>query len=186
MRFTETALAGAYIVEPEKKTDRRGYFARSWCVREFRAHGLETRLVQCNLSGNTTAGTLRGMHYQLAPHAETKLVRCNRGAIYDVIIDLRPASGTFLSWFGVTLTPDSGRMLYVPAGFAHGFQTLEPDSEVFYQMSECYAPEAARGLRWDDPLFQITWPLPVSVISDKDRSYGNSSADQLRREALAS
>ena len=162
MHFSSTPLADAVLIELEKFEDDRGYFARTWCIREFRDHGLDDHLVQCSTSFNRVKGTLRGLHYQCAPHAETKLVRCTRGAIFDVIADIRPSSPTFLRWFGVELTPDNGRMLYIPKGFVHGFQTLEQDSEVFYQMSDFYEPTAARGVRWNDPLLSVRWPLVQS------------------------
>ncbi|MCE7981218.1 MAG: dTDP-4-dehydrorhamnose 3,5-epimerase [Caldilinea sp. CFX5] len=171
MLFQPTKLADAYLIDLEKVTDERGFFARAWCVQEFAAHGLDTNLVQCNLSYNQRQGTLRGMHYQLAPFAETKLVRCIRGALYDVIIDLRPTSPTYRQWFGVTLSAENRTALYVPQGFAHGFQTLTDETEVFYQMSTVYAPAYARGLRWNDPCFDIKWPLPVTVMSARDQSY---------------
>jgi dTDP-4-dehydrorhamnose 3,5-epimerase len=171
MRFQPTNLADAYLIDLEKMEDERGFFARAWCVQEFAAHGLDTNLVQCNLSFNKQRGTLRGMHYQMAPFAETKVVRCIRGALYDVIIDLRPTSPTYLQWLGVTLSAENRAMLYVPQGFAHGFQTLVDDTEVFYQMSTFYAPDSARGLRWNDPHFKIEWPLPTTVMSAKDLSY---------------
>ena len=171
MRFCETTLQGAFIVEPTQLQDERGFFARSWCQREFQRHGLNPRMAQCNISYNKKRGTVRGMHYQVAPHEEAKLVRCTRGAIYDVIIDLRPDSDTYLNWFGIELTDENRKMLYIPEQFAHGFQTLVDEVEVFYQMSEFYAPECARGFRWDDPAFGIQWPMPVNVISQKDESY---------------
>jgi dTDP-4-dehydrorhamnose 3,5-epimerase len=172
MRFIELDLKGAYLIEPDRLEDERGFFARTWCRREFEACGLTSRLVQCNISFNRRRGTLRGMHYQAEPHSETKLVRCTRGAIYDVIIDLRPSSPTFKRWVSAELTADNRRMLYIPEGFAHGLQTLVDDTEVLYQMSEFYVPEAARGVRWDDPAFDIRWP-PVEgrVMSEKDRTY---------------
>jgi dTDP-4-dehydrorhamnose 3,5-epimerase len=173
MRFTETKLKGAYIIEPEPIADERGFFARTFCAREFEAHGLNPRLAQCNISYNARRGTLRGMHYQAAPHQEAKLVRCTMGAIYDVIIDLRPESPTFKHWIAVELTAENRLMLYVPTGFAHGFQTLEDNTEVFYQMSEFYHPECARGVRWDDPAFGIKWPILHPILSNKDRSYPN-------------
>jgi dTDP-4-dehydrorhamnose 3,5-epimerase len=178
MIFTKTALEGAFIIEPERIPDERGFFARSWCQQEFREHGLEENILQCNVSYNKKKGTLRGMHYQEAPFAETKLVRCTRGALYDVIIDLRPSSKTFLKWIGKKLTPDNLKMLYVPKGFAHGFQTLEDDTEAFYQMSEVYAPDYSRGVRWDDPLFGIVWPEAERTISSKDRQYKNADPSQ--------
>ncbi len=173
MLFQPTKLDGAYLIALQKLADARGFFARAWCVHEFAEHGLDSNLVQCNVSFNTQQGTLRGMHYQAEPCAETKLVRCTSGAIYDVIIDLRPASPTYLQWTGVTLSAENRLMLYVPKGFAHGFQTLADGSEVFYQMSDFYAPAYARGLRWNDPLFNIQWPLAVSMISDKDQQYAD-------------
>lgn len=171
MIFTETFLKGAFIVEPEKREDERGFFARTWCQREFRDYGLNTSLVQCNISFNKRKGTLRGMHFQTPPYEEAKLVRCTMGAIYDVIIDLRPNSDTFKKWFALELSSENRKMLYVPEGFAHGFVTLTDNTEVFYQMSQFYHPEYAAGVRWDDPAFNISWPLDVKVISDKDRSY---------------
>ena len=171
MIFTETKLQGAYQIDFELRTDERGYFARSFCQQEFSARGLKTSIAQSNVSFNKKKGTLRGMHFQIFPKAEAKLVRCTRGAIYDVIIDLRPESATYCSWVSVELTANNHRMLYVPEGFAHGFQSLEDDSEVFYQMFEFYSPEHARGVRWDDSAFKIVWPLPGPVMSDKDRNY---------------
>ena len=168
MILRETKLKGAVIVEPERLEDDRGFFARSWCQREFEAHGLNSRLVQCSISFSKKKGTLRGMHYQLPPYEEAKLVRCTLGAIYDVIIDLRPGSQTFKQYFGEILTAENRKILYVPEGFAHGFLTLEDDSEVFYQMSEFYSAEHARGVRWDDQAFGIAWPLAPSTMSDKD------------------
>lgn len=173
MIFNPTPLSGAYIIEPERHVDERGFFARTWCRREFDEHGLDSRLVQCSISRNARRGTLRGMHYQLAPFAEVKLVRCTRGALYDVIIDLRQHSPTFRQWTGVELNEDNHLALYVPEGFAHGFLTLCDDTEVLYQMTEFYAPEYARGARWNDPAFGIVWPGPVNVISERDRSYEN-------------
>jgi dTDP-4-dehydrorhamnose 3,5-epimerase len=178
MIFRETALPGAFVIEPERIVDERGFFARSWCQREFKDRGLDDNLLQCNISYNKKKGTLRGMHYQEPPFAETKLVRCTRGALYDVIIDLRPNSKTFLKWIAEELTADNYRMLYVPKGFAHGFQTLEDDTEVFYQMSEFYAPEYSRGVRWNDPLFNIVWPDAERTISDKDQQYKNADPSQ--------
>ena len=171
MKFTETRLQGAYLVQPEPLPDERGFFARTWCVREFGSFGLETRLVQCNISYNRRKGTLRGMHYQVPPFEEDKLVRCVRGAVHDVIIDLRRNSETFGKHIGVTLSAENRSMLHIPKGFAHGFLTLEDDTEVHYQMSEFYAPECAKGFRWDDPAFGIDWPGEVRIISEKDRSY---------------
>ncbi len=168
MRFVETGLAGAWLVDLEERVDERGFFARSFCEREFAKHGLAPRFVQCNVSWNRRAGTLRGMHWQ-HQHAEAKLVRCTRGAIFDVIVDLRPGSATRDGVFHVELDAKSRRALYVPEGFAHGFQSLEDDSEVFYQMSEFFVDDASRGFRFDDPALAIPWPLPISVISDRDR-----------------
>ena len=171
MIFQPTGLAGAYVIAIERLSDERGFFARSFCAREFEDHGLNPSLAQCNISYNRHAGTLRGMHFQASPFEEAKLVRCTRGAIHDVIIDLRPDSPTFMRHVGVLLTPEERNMLYVPEGFAHGFLTLEDHTEVFYQMSEFYVPGAARGFRWDDPAFAIDWPAPVSVISERDAAY---------------
>jgi dTDP-4-dehydrorhamnose 3,5-epimerase len=172
MQFVETLLKGAYIVEIDAFHDERGFFARSWCREEFTRHGLNPNLVQCSVSFNTKRGTLRGMHYQIAPHEEAKVVRCTRGAIYDVIIDLRPNSGTFKQWVALELTADNHRMVYVPEGFAHGFQTLTDNSEVFYQMSTFYQPQFARGVRWDDPAFALLWPeSELRIISEKDQQY---------------
>jgi dTDP-4-dehydrorhamnose 3,5-epimerase len=171
LNFLETKLAGAFIIDVQRLEDERGFFARSWCHREAARYGLSRSWVQCNISFNKKKGTLRGMHYQLTPCAEAKLVRCTTGAIYDAIIDLRPESSTFKRWTAVELTADNRRMLYIPEGFAHGFLTLTDSAEVFYQMSEFYAPAHARGLRWDDPVFAIEWPLTPEVISDQDRNY---------------
>jgi dTDP-4-dehydrorhamnose 3,5-epimerase len=172
VKFTETTLQGAYILDIEPIEDERGFFARSWCREEFGAQGLHCTFVQSNISFNKTKGTLRGMHYQVKPNEEAKLVQCTRGAIYDVIIDLRSQSRTFKQWVAVELTAANHRMLYVPEGLAHGFQTLEDDAEVFYLMSEFYHPECAQGVRWDDPAFGITWPQSDRrIISDKDNAY---------------
>jgi dTDP-4-dehydrorhamnose 3,5-epimerase len=169
--FTETALRGAFVIEPEPLEDARGLFARTWCRREFEAHGLETRIAQCSTSLNKKKGTLRGMHYQAPPFAETKIVRCTRGSMFDVIIDLRPDSSTFMRHVGVVLTPENRKMLYVPAGFAHGFQTLEDGTEVFYQISEFYSSDHSRGVRWNDPAFGIRWPDDDRTIVERDRNY---------------
>jgi dTDP-4-dehydrorhamnose 3,5-epimerase len=169
--FTETGLAGAWVVEPERLVDHRGFFARTWCQREFEARGLASRWVQCSISFSEKAGTLRGMHLQAPPHQEAKLIRCTRGAIHDVIIDLRADSPTFLRHFAIVLTAENHKMLYVPEGFAHGFLTIEDQAEVFYQMTAFYSAAAAQGVRWDDPAFGIRWPLPVQVISERDRSF---------------
>jgi dTDP-4-dehydrorhamnose 3,5-epimerase len=180
MIFTETNLKGAYVVELQRFEDERGYFARSWCEREFKEHGLDSRLVQCNVSFNRRKGTLRGMHYQVPPFAEAKLTRCTRGALYDVIIDLRPESHTFLRWMAIELTPDNNKMVFIPNGFAHGFQTLEDNTEIFYQMSEFYAPECARGVRWNDPLFSITWPAAERTIAPRDQQYPDAHPAQFQ------
>jgi dTDP-4-dehydrorhamnose 3,5-epimerase len=169
--LTETPLRNAFVIEPDSLEDARGLFARTWCQREFEAHGLDTRIAQCSTSFNKRRGTLRGMHYQVPPVAETKLVRCTRGAIYDVIIDLRPDSPTFTEHFAVVLTADNRKMLHIPVGFAHGFQTLEDATEVFYQISEFYSPEHAQGVRWDDPIFGVSWPDDDRIILERDRNY---------------
>ena len=171
MIFTEAELKDAYVIEIEKLKDHRGFFARSWCQKEFETHNLVSRVKQANVSYNKKKGTLRGMHYQLSPYEETKLIRCTRGAIYDVIIDLRPASSTYTQWIGIELTSENYKMLYVPENFAHGFQTLVDDTEVTYQVSQFYTPGSERGIRWDDPAFGIDWPLAVQVISDKDKNW---------------
>lgn len=171
MTFTETGLKGAYIVGVEPIEDERGFFARSFCLKEFGAHGLKAEVAQCNVSFNKKKGTLRGMHFQLPPKAEAKLVRCTRGSIYDVIIDLRPDSRTFCRWEAVELTEHNYTSLYIPEGFAHGFQTLLEDTEVFYQMFEFYSPECSSGVRWDDPAFGIKWPIEDLTISERDAGY---------------
>lgn len=171
MQFLATSLPGVFEIRIEPHCDGRGFFARAWCEEEFAAHGLNPRLVQCNISFNSRKGTLRGMHFQIAPHAEAKLVRCTRGSIYDVILDLRPESSTYKQWVGLTLTAKNRAMAYVPEGCAHGFITLEDDTEVFYQMSEAYNSESARGVRWNDPAFGIVWPAQVEVISQRDAEY---------------
>ena len=168
MKFSETALGGAWLIELEPHSDERGFFARSFCESEFAERGLTARFVQCNVSFNHKRATLRGMHFQAPPHEEAKLVRCTSGAIYDAIVDLRPKSPTFLQWIAVELTATSRSMLYVPEGFAHGFQTLADDTEVFYQMGAAYAPQAASGFRYDDRSVGISWPLPVGAISAND------------------
>jgi dTDP-4-dehydrorhamnose 3,5-epimerase len=172
MIFRETPIAGAYLIELEPLVDERGSFARTFAVDEFEAHGLDTRVVQCNTSVNVRAGTLRGLHYQVPPRAEAKLVRCVRGSVYDVLVDLRPDSATYCGWHGIELSASNGRSLFVPVGIGHGFQTLEDDTEVLYQMSEQYSAEHARGVRWDDPAFGIEWPeVPERTISKRDREY---------------
>ena len=171
MKFTELKIPGAFLVELEPRTDERGFFARSFCMREFEAHGLNPNVEQCNVSYSLQRGTLRGLHIQRAPHEETKLVRCTRGRLYDVIVDLRKESPTYCRWIGVELDADSRRAVYVPRGCAHGFQTLEPDSEAFYQVSAFYSQEFELGYRWNDPSFQIEWPLDDAVLSDRDRAH---------------
>lgn len=178
MIFTETELRGAFLVEPERLEDERGFFARTWCRSEFEERGLDAGLAQCNISYNRKRGTLRGMHYQHPPYAETKLVRCTRGAVYDVILDLRPGSNTFGRWVAAELSERNRRMLYIPRGFAHGFQTLEDGTEVAYQVSEFYHPEVAGCVRWDDPAFRINWPLEVTVIAPRDRDAPDFSAPE--------
>jgi dTDP-4-dehydrorhamnose 3,5-epimerase len=171
VRFTETKVAGAFLIEPEPIEDERGFFARTFCREEFEAHGLDPVVAQCNLSFNHRRGTLRGLHYQAAPHQEAKLVRCTRGAIWDVALDLRPGSPTYRAWFGAELSHGNRASLYIPQGCAHGFLSLTDASEVAYQMSAPYAPDAARGVRWDDPAFGIEWPGEVLVINQRDASY---------------
>jgi dTDP-4-dehydrorhamnose 3,5-epimerase len=171
MIFTETALPGAYVLDLERLEDERGFFARTWCAREFAAHGLSPCLAQSSVSFSRRAGTLRGMHYQAAPHEEEKLVRCTQGAIFDVIIDLRPESSAFGRHVGLELSAATHRALYVPKGVAHGFQTLADDTTVFYQMSEFHAPGAGQGVRWDDPAFGVRWPIAHPILNERDASY---------------
>jgi len=171
MRFHQTGLSGAYLIELELLEDERGFFARTFCREEFAARGLNPEVAQCNLSYNARKNTLRGMHYQAEPHAEAKLVNCLKGAVYDVIIDLRPRSSTSGRWVAVELSATNRKMLYVPEGFAHGFLTLEDDTAVHYQMSAFFEPDSARGVRWDDPAFGIEWPCPEPIISDKDQRW---------------
>jgi dTDP-4-dehydrorhamnose 3,5-epimerase len=170
MIITPTRLVDARVIDIEPKPDERGFFARSWCRRELAAHGIDADIAQESISYNRLSGTLRGLHFQLPPHEEAKIVRCTRGAIFDVIVDLRPRSPTYRQWEGFHLNAENRRALYVPKGFAHGFQTLADDTELFYQISSFHAPGAAAGLRYNDPAFAIVWPLPVSVISERDRS----------------
>jgi dTDP-4-dehydrorhamnose 3,5-epimerase len=170
MIFRETPLPGAWVLEPERFEDERGFFARTYCRRDFADRGLDPDIAQCSVSYNHCRGTLRGLHFQTAPHEEVKLVRVTRGAVWDVIVDVRPESPTFRKHFWVVLSAEAGNALYIPKGMAHGFQTLEDATEVFYQISAFYASEAARGYRWDDPAFAIPWPEPPSVISDRDRN----------------
>jgi dTDP-4-dehydrorhamnose 3,5-epimerase len=172
VRFTPAGLDGAYIIELEPYEDERGSFARVWCRDELAVHGLNPELAQCSISRNRRAGTLRGLHYQPAPHEEAKLVRCTRGAIFDVIVDVREGSPTICRWIGIELDANAGKALYVPEGFAHGFQTLTDEAEVLYMISEPYAPEASTGARWDDPAFGIEWPVAaVRTISERDRAW---------------
>ena len=183
MQFHATGLAGAWVIEIERHIDERGYFARSFCRREFAEHGLPGDFVQQSLSYNAQAGTLRGMHYQAPPHEEAKLVRCTRGAIYDVIVDLRPDQPSFLAWRGFTLSPDSGLSLFIPAGFAHGFQTLEDASEVAYQMDRFHRPGFEAGFRWDEAFFALPWPRPVSRMSERDRTWPDFAVETLTPRA---
>jgi len=169
MIFTETKLKGAYIIDIEQREDSRGFFARAFCQKEFEAHGLKPLIAQANVAYNVRQGTLRGMHFQFPPASETKVVRCTRGAIVDIIVDLRPESATYLEHIAVELTADNHRALYVPERFAHGYQVLEDKTETSYQVGEFYAPGFEGGLRYDDPRLGLEWPLPVSVISDKDK-----------------
>jgi dTDP-4-dehydrorhamnose 3,5-epimerase len=171
MIFKRTRISGVYLLEPERLTDERGFFARTWCQSEFTEHGIDPRIVQCNLSFNPNQGTLRGMHYQRAPHEETKIVRCTMGAIFDVALDLRRDSPTFKQWVGAPLTAENREMLVIPPGCAHGYLTLAPNTEVFYQMSACYTPTHGAGVRWNDPVFGIQWPADVTMIADRDRDY---------------
>jgi len=171
MIFTEVKLKGAFIIEPERVEDERGFFARAWCQEEFAKHRIHLHLVQCSISFNRKKGTLRGMHYQCPPHSEAKLIRCTMGAIYDVILDLRSESTTYGRWVSVELSAENRRMIFIPEGMAHGFLTLVDGTEVFYQMSEFYHPESSRGVRWNDPAFGIEWPLPVTVVSEKDSGW---------------
>lgn len=171
MIFTETKLKGMFIIELEKHKDERGFFARTWDQKKISEFGLNPKIVQCNISFNKKKGTIRGMHYQIAPYEEAKLVSCTKGKIFDVAIDLRSKSKTFKEWIGSEISARNYNMLYIPEGFAHGFQTLEDNTEVFYQMSEFYMPEFARGIRWDDEAFQIKWPFKPPIISKKDLSF---------------
>ena len=170
MIFIPLELAGAYLIDPEKLEDERGFFARTFCQKDFEVRGLNHQVAQCNISFNAHKGTVRGMHYQ-SPHGEAKLVRCTKGAIFDVIIDLRPKSPTFREHFGVALSEQNRRMLYIPEDFAHGFQTIEDNTEVFYQMSEFFLPKNAHGVRWNDPSFGIRWPEVITIISERDATY---------------
>lgn len=177
MIINETKLPGVFIIDVQRLEDERGFFGRSFCWHEFAQKGLNPEIAQCNISFNRYAGTLRGMHYQEAPHAEDKLIRCTRGSLYDVIIDLRPQSPTFKQWFSLELTEDDPKMLYIPKGCAHGFQTLKDNTEIFYQMSEFYHPESARGVRWNDPVFRIDWRAGIPMIlSERDRNWPDYDA----------
>jgi dTDP-4-dehydrorhamnose 3,5-epimerase len=177
MIFTETKLTGAFIIDIEKREDARGFFARTWCKEEFAANGLDTNLVQSNIAFSTYIGTLRGLHYQVQPYEEVKLVRCTKGAIYDVIIDLRSDSPTYMHWISVELTESNYKMLYVPEGFAHGYQTLTARAEVTYQVSQVYSPASERGIRWNDPVIGVEWPkVDTRIISEKDQSWPDCSS----------
>jgi dTDP-4-dehydrorhamnose 3,5-epimerase len=180
MIFRDTGIDGAWVIEAERLEDERGFFARTWDADEFTERGLNPRLAQCSISFNRARGTLRGLHYQVAPHEEAKLVRCTAGAIFDVVVDLRPASSSFKGWFGIELSAANRLAVYVPEGCAHGFLTLGDDCEVHYQISEIYAPEAARGVRWDDPALGITWPSEVVVMNERDRSYPDFRPERTR------
>ena len=180
MIFTKTDLEGAFVIQIQKLEDERGFFARTFCQQEFQEHGLNPNFVQCNISYNKTNGTMRGMHFQAAPHQEAKLVRCTQGAIQDVIIDIRPGSTTYLKHFSINLSASDHNALYVPEGFAHGFLTLEPETYVFYQMSEFYAPGYGRGFRWNDPAFNIEWSGEVRMISERDTNYADYSEELLK------
>jgi dTDP-4-dehydrorhamnose 3,5-epimerase len=173
MLFTETRLKGAFIIQLEKRGDERGFFARTFCQKEFSDHDLNPQLSQANLAYSRFKGTLRGMHYQAMPHAEAKLVRCTKGAIFDVAVDLRPDSATYRQWFGVTLSGDNYKMFYIPEEFAHGYMTIEDHCELTYMVSAFYEPHAERGVRWDDPAFNIKWPFSPKVISDKDKKWAD-------------
>ncbi len=175
MIFTETKLPGAFLIEPERFTDVRGFFAPAWTQAACAAHGITVPVAECNISYSLKRGTLRGMHFQTAPHAQAKLVRCTMGAIYDVIIDLRPALPTFKQWLGVELSARDRRMFYVPEGCAHGFQTLVDETEIVYQVSDVYAPEHAAGVRWNDPAFRIEWPLGTPILLPRDEQYPDFS-----------
>lgn len=179
MKFFETKLKGAFLIDPEPIEDERGFFARTWCRKEFEQYGICNDWVQCNISCNKRRGTLRGMHYQIAPFAEAKLVLCTLGAIYDVIIDLRPDSKTYCHWISAELSAENRKMIYIPQGFAHGFQTLVDHTEVFYQMSDFFAPEYARAVRWNDPQFKINWPEAERIISEKDQKIEDFNPEKI-------
>lgn len=171
MIFSQTPIPGVWVIDIDPRRDERGFFARTWCREEFERHGLDARLVQCNISYNERRHTLRGMHFQCAPHEEPKLVRCTRGRMYDVVLDLRRDSPTFCRWYAIELSAENRRALFIPAGCAHGFLTLEDSTEVLYQMGEYYHPESARGVRWNDPAFGIEWPTDAPILSPRDASY---------------
>jgi dTDP-4-dehydrorhamnose 3,5-epimerase len=179
LNFIATSIPGVYVVEPQRHQDDRGFFARTWCAREFAEHGLDPGLTQCSVSFNRKRGTLRGMHYQAPPHAEAKLVRCTRGRLFDVAADLRPDSSTFAKWVGVELSPENGRGLYIPKGLAHGFLTLADETEVAYFISAEFSPNHARGVRFDDPFLSIEWPAPIEVIAPRDREFPDVSPQRL-------
>lgn len=180
MIFTETKLKGAYLIEVKKIEDHRGFFGRAWCAKEFEEHGLTARIAQINTSRTKKKGTIRGMHYQVAPYGEAKFIRCTKGRVYDVIIDLRPQSPTFMQWVGHELTEDNYRMVYAPEYFAHGFISLEDECEVYYPVTEFYTPQAERGIRWNDPAFKIEWPIPVEIFTEKDMSHPDFTIDRLK------
>jgi dTDP-4-dehydrorhamnose 3,5-epimerase len=179
MIFRHTPLPGAYVIEPERRRDDRGFFARIWCEKELEEQGLKTRIVQSNLGVSTRQGTLRGLHFQTAPHCEVKIVRCSRGGIFDVIVDLRSESPTFKRWFGVELTEDNCRMIYVPEGFAQGYLTLWDNTEMYYHTTDFFYPECASGVRYNDPEFGIQWPAGIEVISEQDEYWPDLSSRQL-------
>lgn len=179
MIFTETKIPGVFVIELERRPDERGFFARQWCADEFARAGLDPRIAQINTARSVAAGTLRGVHYQQAPYAEVKLVRCTRGAVFDVAVDLRVASPTFCQWFGTELDDESGRLLYIPEGCAHGYLTLAPNTDLVYQASVPYAPKSATGVRHDDPAFKIVWPQAVKVISSQDQNWPNFLSDTI-------
>lgn len=179
MKFFETNLKGSYVIEPEPSLDERGFFARSWDVNEFKKIGLNSNIVQTSISFNKLKGTVRGMHYQIKPYEETKLVRCTKGSVFEVLLDLRPNSKTFLEWTSVKLTSDNYKMIYAPEGFALGFQTLENNTELIYQMSQFYSPEFQRGIKWNDTYFDIKWPLKMTVISNRDTTFPDFKIDRI-------
>ncbi|MEL6949397.1 MAG: dTDP-4-dehydrorhamnose 3,5-epimerase [Pseudomonadota bacterium] len=183
MLFTPTPVAGAMILEVKRIGDDRGYFGRLWCEREMAEQGLVSVIRQSNVGFSPRKGTLRGLHYQCAPHQEVKIVRCTRGRVFDVVVDLRPDSPTYCAWHGEELTPDNGKMLYVPEGCATGYLTLEDDSEIYYNTSEFYAPDAATGVRWDDPAFAIDWPTQPAVLSDNDVSWPDYTPEAINKDA---